>query len=343
MGIRQHNLLSSRAASRRRSICAFLCGIVVLGVAFFAQAETTEILLKNGAVLQADVLQRTPERLVLDLGYMVLTIPADQVETEGKGSVPTTTLKIPVSDVATSSTVAAPIAISSVRRPVGAKGRVDFRDIVDDLEGAVVIVSNPSGMGAGFFVDPSGLVVTNHHVVRGERYNDITWFRKTAQGKIEKKIFKRVEVQAYSMLLDCALLKIPPQDLEGIELPYLNLADPKSLKTSLKVYALGNPAVGAAVLDHTLSQGIISSTNRNFNDVLYLQTTAAVNPGNSGGPLLNEQGEVVGLVTFRAFFQEGVAFALPVSYLRGFLDNAKAYAPTQDTKNTGYRYHDPMK
>jgi serine protease Do len=214
--------------------------------------------------------------------------------------------------------------------------------MIGRLEEAVVIVSNPRGLGAGFLIDSGGRLITNFHVVRGERYNDVTIFLKKDKGKIEKKVFRRAEVRAYSALLDCALLEIPSKELEGLNLPALDLADPQSIKTGMRVYAVGNPGVGTKILDHTVSQGILSSTNRNFNDVLYLQTTAAANPGNSGGPLLNGRGEVVGLVTFGAIFQEGLAFALPAWHLRHFLDNLPAYTPVGDNKNTGFRYHDPV-
>ncbi|MBN1868127.1 trypsin-like peptidase domain-containing protein [Candidatus Sumerlaeota bacterium] len=317
-----------------------------LGVGARLRAEPVEVVLSNGAEVRAELLQRTDERLVLDLGFMVLTIPANQAATVSSGDAAGSGLLSTPAASADEATTSTALALAAAAAASGGGetrlGRAKRGDLVERLEEAIVIVSNPGGMGAGFVVDPSGLVVTNHHVVRGERYNDITYYRKVESGKVEKKVFRRVEVQAYSTLLDCALLKIPAEDLEGIDLPYLGLAASDSLRPSMRVTAVGNPAVGATILDHTISQGILSSTNRNFNDILYLQTTAAVNPGNSGGPLLNDAGEVVGLVTFRAFFQEGLGFALPVWYLRLFLDNVKAYAPTQDTKNTGYRYHDPM-
>ena len=334
-----------RASRSRRALClqtAAACAFFLLAGRPDVRADMTDVSLKNGARLRADLLHRNDERLILDLGFGVLTVPADQVvdvrresdEAEiGVGAAEGAEGPLS-SDAPSTQTGPAP---ERSRKAMGGS----FDEMIGQLEEAVVFVSNAGGLGAGFLIDAAGRLITNFHVVRGEKYNDVTIFLKKDKGKIEKKNFRRVEVRAYSALLDCALLEIPSKELEGIDLPALDLAGPESIKTGARVYAVGNPGVGTKILDHTVSQGILSSTNRNFNDVLYLQTTAAANPGNSGGPLLNGRGEVVGLVTFGAMFQEGLAFALPVWYLRHFLDNLSAYTPVGDSKNTGFRYHDP--
>jgi serine protease Do len=77
------------------------------------------------------------------------------------------------------------------------------------------------------------------------------------------------------------------------------------------------------------------------NDVMYVQTTAAVNPGNSGGPLINERGEVVGLVTLKAFLQEGIGFALPVALITHFIGSSEAYSYSEQAQNRGFRYLNP--
>ena len=120
------------------------------------------------------------------------------------------------------------------------------------------------------------------------------------------------------------------------------MAGPTRLGEGDPVYAIGNPGMGREILDHTISEGIASSLTRNFDDILYIQTTAAVNPGNSGGPLLNNYGEVVGLVSLKAYFQEGIAFALPVEYIRFFLNHRKGFAYGKANPNTGYHYLTPQ-
>jgi serine protease Do len=82
-----------------------------------------------------------------------------------------------------------------------------------------------------------------------------------------------------------------------------------------KVYAIGSPGLGKEVLEQTISEGLVSSSKRKLKGALYLQHSAAVNPGNSGGPLLNEHGQVAGMVTLKARL-EGVSFAVRVESIR---------------------------
>ncbi len=298
--------------------------VMLLSVLSVAQAQNSDVVLKSGAMIRAEVLKRTDDRVVLDLGFQSLDVPGGSVESVGEAG---------------QAVMTAPLVESTGQD--GAR-RGEFGDIVAELEDAVVLVSNSSGFGAGFIIDDSGLVLTNYHVVKGDRYNDVTMFVRTGNGQREKKTFARAEVKGYSQLMDCALLQIPKDELGGKALPTVSLAPEGVLKTGIRVYAIGNPGLGAKVLRHSASQGIVSSTNRNFNDILYVQTTAAVNPGNSGGPLFDHYGRVVGLVTFRATWQEGLAFALPAWYLRHFLKHIDAYAPVAESESMGYRYHDPM-
>jgi S1-C subfamily serine protease len=403
-------------------------------------ADVVQLTLTSGAQLRAEVLKRTGERVILDLGYDTLSVPVSEIASEqapgaaafvapgaAAAAVPGVAGAVvpgaaPSSAAEGGGKVAAPAVVpdsapggaqgamplaaaaaslanpagpagaaESSAKPVGAAGAAASganaagpegvaasaahppaatsgpegsgptlaapdqaaharsgdaggtgRELIVGLEDAVGLVSNAGGFGAGFVIDPKGWVLTNYHVVHGEKQNDVTLYLGQKGGEKEKHVFRKAEVRGYSVLMDVALLKIPDEDLKGITLPVLDLASSESVGSGIRVYAIGNPGIGAKVLDHTISQGILSSTNRNFDDILYAQTTAAVNPGNSGGPLVNGQGEVVGLVTFRAIWQEGLAFALPVSYLRHFVQNVDAYSPGVDTENTGYRYHDPL-
>ena len=103
------------------------------------------------------------------------------------------------------------------------------------------------------------------------------------------------------------------------------------------VFAIGSP-LG---LERTVSEGIVSTTNRENEGMLYVQTTAAVNPGNSGGPLFDERGQVIGVTTWGYLLAEGLNFAVPVSTVKTFLENREAFAYDKDNPNTGRRYLRP--
>ena len=118
---------------------------------------------------------------------------------------------------------------------------------------------------------------------------------------------------------------------------YAPLEDHESLETGQTVFAIGNP-LG---LERTLSQGVISNDRRSFDGLTYIQTDAAVNPGNSGGPLFNTRGEVVGIINMGIPFGEGLNFAIPARYVKDFLRNREAFAYDKDNPNSGYHYHQP--
>jgi len=103
------------------------------------------------------------------------------------------------------------------------------------------------------------------------------------------------------------------------------------------VFAIGNP-LG---LTRTVSQGIVSTTNRDFEGQLYVQTTADINPGNSGGPLFNLAGEVIGVTSMGYVFYGGLNFAIPADTVKAFIDNWDAFAYREDNPNAGFRYLQP--
>jgi serine protease Do len=310
--------------------------IVLLAVATAAGAEVVVLQLRNGTVVAGPILKRTPDVYFIDLGYDVLTVPHDAVATHSA----LTGLRRFDMGTATEAAVAsttAPVPIAPSPEP---RSFASVNEMIAASARSVVVVSNPRGLGAGFIISPDGRLLTNFHVVREERFNDVTLFVKQGDRTVRQK-FDNVEVLASSALMDIALLKIPRKQLEGIELPTLSLALGPLPEVGSSVYAIGNPGMGSRILEHTVSQGIVSSRQRNINDIVYIQTTAAVNPGNSGGPLIDSSGRVVGLVTYKAVLQEGIAFALPVYYIAHFLANEEAYAVTKLSPNTGYRYRAP--
>jgi serine protease Do len=300
----------------------------------YASNVSKRVILKDGQTIEGPVLKESDSALFIDLGFEILRLPRPQIER-------ILDKVLTSAESGLTSAIAAPNIRTLPYQLVDAlPENVGRQDLINRVKEAVVIVSNPKGMGSGFFIDYEGHIVTNKHVAGKSKYQKVTLLRKEG-GELRRKRIEEVEVKAYSELLDIALLKIKEKDLKDLDIRPLPVYSGIALTEGEQVYAVGNPGLGGKILEHSVTNGIISSPNRNFNDILYMQTTAPVNPGNSGGPLVNTRGEVIGLVTFKAFFQEGIAFALPSNYLHHFLQNQKAYSFGKNNPNSGFRYLDP--
>ena len=144
---------------------------------------------------------------------------------------------------------------------------------------AVVSIQSQRGNGSGSIIDAKGLVLTNAHVVRGVNIVNVTLS--------DKRQFRGVVI-ANSTNPDLAIIK-----LEGVteNLPTIQIASSSTIQVGQRAFAIGNPFGRFA---GTLTTGIVSRIDRDRN---LLQTDAALNPGNSGGPLLNSRGELVGVNT----------------------------------------------
>ncbi len=156
------------------------------------------------------------------------------------------------------------------------------------------------GVGSGFIVDKDGLVLTNAHVVAGA---DEVLVKLTDQREF------RAKVLGSDATTDVAVLKIDAKDL-----PVVKMGDPARTRVGDWVVAIGTPYG----LDNTVTSGIVSAKSRALPGdgvVPFIQTDAAVNPGNSGGPLFNLDGEVIGInsqIFSRTGGFQGVAFAIPI-------------------------------
>ncbi|WP_375791663.1 DegQ family serine endoprotease [Glaciimonas immobilis] len=168
----------------------------------------------------------------------------------------------------------------------------------------------PRGVGSGFIISADGYIMTNAHVVDGasEVYVKLT----------DKREFKAKVIGADSRT-DVALLKI-----EGTNLPRLTMGDSDKIKAGEWVLAIGSPFD----LENTVTSGIISAKARDTGDYLPLiQTDVAVNPGNSGGPLINMRGEVVGInsqIYSRSGGFMGISFAVPIDEAMRVSEQLKA-------------------
>jgi serine protease Do len=296
--------------------------------------------LLGGGEIMGVLVKETPRQFYIDIGPTVIDVPRDSVVEKVDLAARQATEESPLGlGSATFDPATGAVVFSSGK---GSSGLLTQREVLENVKKSVVLVSNPGGLGTGWFVSPDGKIVTNHHVVGRELYQTVTVFVKTGD-QWERKKIENNKVLAVSDLLDIAVIQLDMDKARelGITFDPLIVAHSGSLEAGDNVYAVGNPGMGFMVLDHTISEGIASSLSRNFNDVIYLQTTAAVNPGNSGGPLVNMRGEVVGLITLKATFQEGVAFALPVDYIHHFIRHTDAFAVSEQFRNQGFRYHSP--
>ena len=186
-----------------------------------------------------------------------------------------------------------------------------FQEFFKKFFGEMPKTFKTRSLGSGFIIEPSGVILTNNHVVEGA-------------DKITVKLFGGKEFKATikgrDSKTDLALIQItnPPPDL-----PFLTLGDSDAVRVGDWVMAVGNPFG----LSNTVTQGIISAKGRVIGAGPYdnfLQTDASINPGNSGGPLLNLQGEVVGINTAILASGQGIGFATPSNMATWVIPQLKA-------------------
>ncbi len=184
--------------------------------------------------------------------------------------------------------------ISSIQ----AKTSSDFSGIIQSAVNSVVSIRTDVAQGTGFIITSNGYVVTNAHVLGGATY---------AEAITSDKNTNDLELIGYNITADIALLK-----LSGNR-DYLELRDSSDITVGEKVIAIGNP-LG---LSFSVSEGIVSAINREGSNGMnaYIQTDAALNPGNSGGPLIGTDGRVLGINNFKAR-GESLGFALESNYLK---------------------------
>ena len=172
------------------------------------------------------------------------------------------------------------------------------------------------GQGSGFVLDKQGLILTNNHVIDNAQRVEVT---------LSDKHKYKATVMTVDKNHDLALLKIDAPNLVPA-----TLSDSRSLAVGQRVYAIGNPFG----LSGTMTRGIISAIRsirgpqgNPIEDAI--QTDASVNPGNSGGPLLNSRGEVIGITTMIASNgadqSSGIGFAIPINTAKAVLDDFAKY------------------
>ena len=186
-----------------------------------------------------------------------------------------------------------------------------MKDVIELYKDVIIQIATPySTGGTGFYLKDPNLIVTNEHVVRDNRVVIVEG------GGVGKQLSR---VLYLDPKYDLAFLEVP----ESMDLPRVTLGLEKQLTEGDQIIAIGHP-FGAKF---TATQGIISNTQHEKDDINYILHDAALNPGNSGGPMVDADGNVGGVNTF--IFKDGnsIGFSLPASYLH---ETIKAYQAAND-------------
>ena len=177
-------------------------------------------------------------------------------------------------------------------------------DFVETYRNIIVQIATPNSTGTGFYLRDQGLIVTNNHVVEGSRSVVVEGARFTKQLS---------RVQYADQRYDLAFLEGPKAE---DNLPLVRLGVGKTLRERDPVTAIGHPFG----LKFSVKSGIVSNTREVMNGIPYLHIDAALNPGNSGGPLVDNDGEIVGINTFIIRNGDNTGFSLPVNFLQESLE-----------------------
>ena len=280
-----------------------------------ANAET--IVLRGRNTITAPIVKTAPDAVFLDLGFDILRVPRKAIVEIRKD--------VPVDQAGRQTVVR--------EKSLYATGDPNLFSTVAGVRKfgpAVVVVKSPGGIGSGFIVHEKGYLITNFHVVKGQKHLSVTQFVDTGPELI-RIVHTDVRIVALDPFHDLAVLQIEKQ--ADKKFPWVVLSPGEPLLGE-KVFVIGNP-LG---LERTVTEGILSHTGRLFEGLLYLQVDASVNPGNSGGPLFNGRGQVIGVVNMGIPSMQGLNFAIPVQHVRFLLDHMDAFAYDKSNSESGFVY-----
>lgn len=179
----------------------------------------------------------------------------------------------------------------------------DAGKIFKDNNDAVVVIktydkkNNPLAQGSGFIISKNGAIVTNHHVIEGA---------DSIYVKIDGKAVKVEDIISDDKENDLAVLKVRAGNY-----PVVTLGSIDNIAIGENVYVIGSPQG----LENTISDGILSGIREMAPGKKVLQITAPISPGSSGGPVFNEKGSVVGIVTFLFMKAQNLNFAMPIDLI----------------------------
>lgn len=247
----------------------------------FVFAET--VILKSGQQIEAKILEKTDKYIKVDLYGVPITYYFEDIESiDGR---PISIYK----DI---------FSTTSAKTP---------KDIFQEISPAVVCITTQSGigekhLGSGFIVDREGVIVTNYHVILSAQEVNV----KLKDGKT----YPATSVIYHNLFSDVCILKIDAQNL-----PVISLGNPNTLQIGETIYCIGNP-LG---YEYSFSDGLLSGI-RDVQNLKWLQFTAPISPGNSGGPLLNSKGQAIGIVSGVGEGGQNLNFALSINEVKPYIN-----------------------
>ncbi|MDJ0721434.1 MAG: trypsin-like peptidase domain-containing protein [Desulfobacterales bacterium] len=294
-----------------------IIGAAVLACFLCSGAAAETIVLKDRSRISAPIIKTAPDSIFVDLGFDVLRIPRRSVAAIEATPAPS------AASAPSNATVRSLYTIGNPQVHSTAEGVRAFGP-------AVVVVKSPGGLGSGFIVHADGYLITNFHVIEGQKHLTVTQFVQSG-AELKRVIHQNIRIVALDAFHDLAVLQI--EDAQAAPFPTVVLG-PETSVYGENVFVIGNPAG----LERTVTEGILSHTGRLFEGKLFLQIDASVNPGNSGGPLFNGRGQVIGVVNMGSRIMQGLNFAIPVRHVTFLLDHIEAYAYDHSNSESGFVY-----
>jgi S1-C subfamily serine protease len=194
-------------------------------------------------------------------------------------------------------------------------------NLYKNVSPSVVRIETKVGSGSGSIINKDGLILTNYHVI--ENYSDVSVFFKplNAAQKIQYSDMKRGRVIKIDQIADLAIIKV--DDMPQGRLP-IKLGDESDIAIGIDVHAIGHPEDQ----NWTYSKGVISQYRPNFkwtnyNEADVIQTQTPISQGSSGGPLLNDQGALIGVNSFFKKDGQGLNFAVSIGDVKKFLAQSR--------------------
>ncbi|EOD01576.1 S1C family serine protease [Caldisalinibacter kiritimatiensis] len=187
--------------------------------------------------------------------------------------------------------------------------KIKTTEEIAELKKGVVKIETPKTQGSGVIINQKGYVITNWHVIADSFNNIYIYFDE------HNEIYVKADCIEYDKDLDVALLKIE-EIPDWYNLNYITFGDSKNAFEGQKIVTIGSPQG----LKNTVAEGIVSAIRKERDD-FYIQITAPLSPGSSGGALLNDKGELIGITSFQQTKGENLNFAISSYNVMKFLDD----------------------